>query len=126
MSHWLGEYIGAPQLTWSPTYSTSGGTLGSVTTNRAVAYRIGHLILCTVDFTITNNGTGFTNFLIALPSNCINGPFCGWGINLSTGNTFVGSQTSGTNIASLRRWDADYGLVTGSRVLYHHTYEVSL
>lgn len=75
--------------TYSPTVSSSGGTITSYTVNSAKWKQYGKLVLVSFDVTITNQGTGTGDLRITLPVNATN-----------TGGIVVAREVAAVGVAS--------------------------
>ena len=120
--------IGAAWETWTPTVTSSGGTLGSVTINSAKYGRIQKIVFCSFDITITAVGTGSGSLNITLPITGVtgqNGKAVGvWRERSVTGDMgFVNFAT--TTLAFCQRYDQGAILNTGRTFAGTFTYEAA-
>lgn len=118
--------IGAAWETWTPTITSSAGTLTTVTTNIARYTRIQKLVIAQIDFTITTIGTGTGVPLFTFP---ITGKsFTGGGaigVYREQANTgLMGNIAfSSTTQGLLYRYDNANHLAANNRYIGTFTYE---
>ena len=119
--------IGAAWETWTPTVTSSGGTLTTVTVNKARYAQIQKIVFGQIDFTITAIGTGFgaPSFTIPITSTSGNSmPYGPWRETAINGLIGVSCFDTTTKI-SLRRYDNAAHLTNGARYEASFTYEAA-
>ena len=119
--------IGAAWETWTPTVTSSGGTLGSTTASGKYS-RVNKLITCTFDILITAVGTGAGSLVFTLPLTAVtatNGGAWGtWRERAVTGELgFVNRADSAK--AFCDKYDATAILNTGRHFIGTFTYEAA-
>lgn len=101
--------------TWTPTISSTVGTITSYTINSANYVKIGQLVACMMVFTIDDNGTGSGYINVSYPFTAgINSS--GFGINNNTARTIWSGITTGTSTGVCGRYDNTYPAATGNQL----------
>lgn len=110
---------------WTPSYTSGSGTLTTITTNNARYQTVGKTVHFRLFFTVTNNGTGATDFRITLPLT-VSGSSVAVGRNLNTGSILQAQIiSSGLNEARVFKYDNTYPVATGNGVLISGSYETT-
>lgn len=123
-----GQNLSAPSISWTPTVTSSAGTITSITYNRREAYRVGQLIYIHLDFTITNAGTGSGSLVFTPPVAPLAGTFpsilgrevavtgdtCIAVLNAAGGGNFIGFRLNGTTSIATNRRNIFVGFYIGS------------
>ena len=117
--------------TWTPTVTSSSGTITTVSGNVGRYTRVGRSITCVFNFTIADNGTGAgALFVTGLPfvgSQAVLTYYAAFGWNRTTGKSIAGEYnpgTGGTGRIALYQYDATYPVATGDTCECIVTYEV--
>lgn len=106
----IANQIGAVWETWTPTVTSSSGTITSSTVNVARYARIQQIIYAYVDVTVTNNGTGSGALYFTCPINGRAQYFTGgvWREIARTGTTGVMSVLSTGTQFEMRQYNNAY------------------
>ena len=110
---------------WTPTFSSQGGTLTTVTTNTAIYFQIGKLVIFTLDITITDAGTG-TGFIRATLPSTPNASFTGAAQNINItglmGSSQIPNSDGGVYIS---KYDNTTFIATSARIVASGNYRVA-
>lgn len=111
--------------TWSPTITSSGGTITASTVNVARYLQINKKVLFTLDVTITTVGTATGNVNTSSPVNSLTNAGFG-GLEIATAGYAISAQVSGTSLF-LRRYDGGniFSGGNGSRFVVSGVYEAA-
>jgi hypothetical protein len=110
---------------WTPTFTSQGGTLTTVTINTAIYFQIGKLVTFTLDITITDAGTG-TGFIRATLPSTPNASFTGAAQNINV-TGFMGSSQipSGDGGVYIAKYDNTTFISTAARIVASGNYRVA-
>tara|TARA_R110000868_G_scaffold195641_1_gene441307 strand:- start:1761 stop:2189 length:429 start_codon:yes stop_codon:yes gene_type:complete len=120
--------IGATWENWSPTVTSSGGALVSVTTNSARYSQVNKIITCVFDITINSVGSGSGSLLITMPVASVataNGQSMGTYRERSVTGDQGFCNRSGTTVCFLQRYDQGAILNSGRSFAGIFTYEAA-
>lgn len=121
--------IGAAWETWTPTITASVGTFTTTVVNTAQYGRINKIIFGKLDVSITTVGTasGALRFTLPVTADLMVGNGDGVGVaretNLSGALMYFYLESS--TIGRCVRYDANFGLASGSRFAGYFAYEAS-
>lgn len=107
---------------WSPTITSSAGTITTVTLNAGKFCRVGRLIKGILDFTITTNGTGSGYLIITYPPSITPAILTAVGCSATTGRAVCGIPTGGS--IALFKYDGTYPGGTGERIYLDVTIQI--
>jgi hypothetical protein len=108
-----GSIVSQASRTWVPEFSTSAGSLTTVTVGAARYERVGAFVQFTLTCTITDNGTGASIFRFTLPENALYAGAAS-GVNASTARGLSVYWPASSNLVSVvRASDSSYPVVTG-------------
>lgn len=110
--------------TWTPTISSTSGTITSYTINSARYTKVGRLVNLIVQFAITNNGTGAgAIFIQGFPfTNAV--ATCGTTYNQSTGEIGSVSVSTSATDGYIAKYDGTYPVATGQTLQFNLTHIV--
>lgn len=109
--------------TWTPTVTPQGGSLTSYTTQTCAYTKIGRMVAYTINFTITNAGTGSGGLIVTLPfTSAIANVGCGREAGVNGPQLQFEIGTSNTGI--LRKYDNLTAIVTNGIYSVSGTYFV--
>ena len=113
--------------TFSPTISSSSGSITSYTVNTATYTKIGRLVYVSINITITNGGTGSGSITLAgLPfSLAASSSGAIWGRETNNTKKLLGGSVSTTNIAQIDFYDNTYCGGTSNVLNINSTYITS-
>lgn len=110
---------------WSPTVTSSGGTITTSVVNAATYTQIGKTVFVAFDVTISNAGTGSGALQVSLPVTPLR---VNHGIAReinSTGSSGAAEFRNSTGLAYVVRYDNATLIATGYRVIVNGCYEVA-
>ena len=112
-------------LSWSPSITSSGGTITSVTVNAAQYFQLGKLVIAIVDLTLTNNGTGSGHLVSTLPQTALMSPVAeASGFNVT--DSFVcGGKILSATTSAIYKYDGTYPGATGKQITFTIVYQAA-
>lgn len=115
----------AYNTSWSPAYTSSGGTPTTVTTNKAVYKQFGKMVAARLDFTITTVGTATGHIEFTLPVTALDTSNAGTGVEIAA-TGFAGSVWVKTTAkGAVTTYSGTSGWVAGYRWIVSLVYEVA-
>lgn len=124
-----GYYETQDWVSYTPTLTSTTGTITTVGTCTGRYKRIGKTVFVKVQCAITTNGTGGAKVQITLPAsagNVANGPFVCYGREqVNTGKMLIGQFLNGTQNIQAAFYDDTYPGANGAVLLLEGFYEVS-
>lgn len=106
-------WTGAAPASWTPTFTSTGGTLTTVTITSAVSKKFGKLRVFDLAFTITAAGTGTGGVVVTMPSTIAYPGSTFAGRDGTTGKMLQGYVYTATTI-QIRNYDNTSAIATGS------------
>jgi hypothetical protein len=121
------DYLLSAWTNWTPTITSGGGSITSLTITTARYKEIGKTLFLDFDFTVTNNGTGSSSILMSVPSgkSAKNINQAGAGRELATSGFMLQVYLSGTTTIRILRYDNAYPGTTNSQYCGSLTYELN-
>lgn len=117
--------LGAAYTTYSPSYSSTGGTPTSVTTNKAAYKQIGKIVTMRVDFTVVTVGTATGHIKLTLPVTALDTSNAGTGLEIAATGFAASVYTETTSLAGVTIYSGMTGWVAGYRWIIEMTYEAA-
>lgn len=118
----LDDYEEGP---WSPTITSSSGTITTVTVARAVYVKVGTTVNCWLNFTVTTNGTGAGLIRITTPFTMANTFDVYGAFNLGVSNTLNGISAVNTSTVAMQKYDGTYPATSGSQFVGGFTFQAA-
>lgn len=111
--------------TWSPTISSTSGTITTASSSSAFYTRVGSMVSFTVVLTITDNGSGAGQLRFTLPFSGTRGYANAIGVNASSGVTVQGTSSSASpSSIDMNKVDGTYPVTSGQSLRISGTYIV--
>ncbi len=120
-----GSGLGAAYTSWTPSYTASGGTPTTVTTNKAVYKQFGKMIAARLDFTVTTVGTATGHIEFTLPVTALDTSNAGSGIEIAVTGNAGAVWTKTTAKGALTIYNGTTGWVVNYRWLVNLVYEAA-
>lgn len=119
--------LGSASTTWTPTITSTAGTITTVTGNTGRYYRSGKLVFFRLTATITTNGTGSGVVRATLPSLgnvAANYYFCTGREFGVSGKQLLGYMGSGSANCDIQNYDGTYPAANGAIIIVSGWYEL--